>query len=326
MRDAPQDIAARSAYFSDDVETARGRFLSACDRIGLRVTSYPARVPAAGEGAGGALYCDVARLGAPEAENLLVLCPAAAGGAGFAGAGVVHGVLAGGLSRDLPRDVACLLVHAINPIGPSWPPHDATIAQAAPGEETPAVPWSDGMLSAADRRFAAYEKAQRFDRDRLAGQTLASLAPPAWDRAVTQAIATTHLGNRRRILFVDVRTGAGPFGEIDYLAPNQPGTGARETAERWLGQPLEGSSASLGQSTAPIAGGLAALAPTQACEKASVLLEAGTYSMATLLQASGPRGSDGIAAYPREARWRAQLWDAASEVIRRGFKGLADGA
>ena len=332
-------MAEGPQHFSDDVAQARARFLGACDRIGLRVASFPGRAPVPSDGprvgrASTAIYCDVARLGSPEATNMLVLCSGAGGGAGFAGAGVATGVIAGGLIRDLPRDVSCLLVHAVNPLGPVWPA--ASEEAAAPGDAAypPALSadWSDGMLSAAERRFAAYEEAQRFDRERLAGRTLASLAPPAWGAEVLDAIAKAHLTEKRRLLFLDIRTGPGPFAEIERLAPAGPGCGKAEAAERWLGLPLAKGAGALADTAVPVAGGLPLRVRDGACEMASVLLEAGTYSMATLLQASGPSSgrpagkADGggvIAAYPREGRWREALWDAAADIICRGFKGLA---
>lgn len=332
-------MAEGASFFSDDVAAARAGFLAACDRIGLRVDSFPGHDPADGRaGRGGSpppvrapFFCDVARLGSPEATRMLVLFPAAGGGAGFAGAGVVQGVLAGGLIRELPREVACLLVHAVNPTGSAWPPvEDMPAPPKRPGA-TPRADWSDGMLSAAERRFAAYEQAQRFDRERLAGRTLASLAPPAWGREVLESIAARHLAGRDRLLFIDVRTGPGPFGEIERIAPR--GGGSAEAAARWTGLTLPGGTPATSSAAAP-AGGLPAYVEGPGREKATVMLEAGTYSMATLLQASGPisegrprdLGADGpaIAAYPRETDWREGLWRAASDLIRRGFKGLAE--
>ncbi|MEQ8601873.1 MAG: DUF2817 domain-containing protein [Marivibrio sp.] len=322
-------MADADRLFSDDLATARARFLTACDKIGLRVASYPGRGPAPADD--GPLYCDVARLGSPEATRMLVLCPAGAGGAGFAGAAAVLGVLSGGLIRDLPRDVSCLLIHAVNPLGPIWPdrpdaPPPASSAGNAPGPGDGApltADWDDGVLSAAERRFAAYEEAQRFDRERLAGRTLAELAPPAWDAAVLQAIADAHFPGKRKLLFIDVRTGPGPFGDIEFIAPKQAGAGAPETAQRWLGLPLAGGSEGLAEARAPTAGGLPALARAPALETSCVVLEAGVYSMATLLQASGPAKSGAGAAYPRDRLWREQVWDAAADLIRRGFNGLA---
>lgn len=316
-------MADADRLFSDDLATARARFLAACDRIGLRVSSYPGRGPAPAED--GPLYCDVARLGSPEAERMLVLCPAAAGGAGFAGAGVALGVLTAGLIRELPREVSCLLVHAVNPLGPVWPDRADAPSPAPDAAEAPLkAGWDDGVLSAAERRFAAYEEAQRFDRERLAGRTLAELAPPAWGAEVLEAIAAAHLKGKRKLLFLDVRTGPGPFGEIERIAPKQPGAGGPETAQRWLGLPLAGGSEGLAEARAPAAGGLPALVRDPALEKSCVVLEAGVYSMATLLQASGPAKSGVGAAYPRDPLWREQVWDAAADLIRRGFKGLAE--
>ncbi|MCR9219736.1 MAG: M14 family metallopeptidase [Alphaproteobacteria bacterium] len=320
-------MADMAQLFSDDLPTARARFLKACDRIGLRVASFPGRGPAP-EGAAGALYCDAARLGSPEADRMLVICSAASGGAGFAGAGVAHGVLAAGLMRELPRTVSCLLIHAVNPLGAVWPPASEDPAgETTDPASSPAAPlkaeWSDGLLSAAEQRFSAYERAQRFDREALAGRTLASVAPPAWDAGVQRAIADAHFPGKRRLLFLDVRTGPGPFGEIERMAPAGPGLGRPEAAQRWTGLALAGGREGVGETRVRASGGLAAFARDPALEKACVVLEVGAYSIATLLQAGGPTKGGAVAAYPRDVIWREQLWDAASDLIRRGFEGLA---
>ncbi len=297
------------AWFSDDIETARARFLQACDRLGLRVTSFPGRAPA--DARAPRPYCDVARLGSPEAERALVLCPAAGGGAGFAGAGVATGLVAGDLVRALPREVACVVVHAVNPDGALWPAD-----QPAPSAEAGDA-WHDELLSAAEARYAAY-RAERFDRDRLAGRTLASVSEPAWDGEVLDAIAERFLAGRKRLLFLDIRTGPGRFGEVETAAAGPP-FGDAETARRWLDLPLDGAPQALDGGAALPAGGLPARLSDPDAAVATAVLEVGTYAMATLLEGGG----GGIAAYPQASAWRETCWHQVEALVRRGFEGLA---
>lgn len=306
-----------SACFSDDVMTARGRFLAGCDRFGLRVSSF--KSGSDDPDGGGPLWADVTRLGSVEAQRAVVLCAAAGGPAGFAAAGVATGVLKLGLVRDLPRDVALILVHAVNPTGPVWPlvhPMD----DIGP-VETDAPVWNDSILSGAEKRHAAYRAAQRFDRERLAGRPLAAAAPPAWDRDVLETVSRKHLAEAGKACFVDIRTGPGQYGVAETLSCDPKGSAGWKRARRWFDLPDETGGDSIGPGNSPPAGGLPRLLGKDV-ETTTVLMEVGTYSMQTLLHSVGG-GRGRSAAYPTGEDWRESVWNNARGLFRKAFAALS---
>jgi hypothetical protein len=311
----PDSAAAQLARcFSDDFDTARNRFLSACERIGLRVSAYPARIR---RDSGDPLVCDVARLGSPDATRVAVLCSAAGGMAGLVGCGAALGVMTQDGYKDLPRDVALVLVHACNPAGPIWPYFSPNDPMADPSADGPAPDWSDGVLAAAERRFKDFQRTEGFDWNRLAGRTLASMSPPAWDGATLRAIAADRLRGAERVCVIDVRTGPGQFGAREIVPCDPPGSAGRARAERWFTVDIARDSAAIGAGNAPCGGGLGGLA--KGAVSTNVVLEVGTYSMGGLLSRGATRESAG---YPADPTWRAGAWSATRETLGRAYRGL----
>src|SRR6185295_7113456 len=107
-------LTAARTCFSRDYAESRRRFLRAARTRSAALKSYvnPNRGPA-----GEALAADCAWLGARHAKNVLVLMSGTHGVEGFGGAGALVDVLT---TMKPARDVALLLVHAINPYGFAW--------------------------------------------------------------------------------------------------------------------------------------------------------------------------------------------------------------
>ncbi|MBM3573610.1 MAG: DUF2817 domain-containing protein, partial [Alphaproteobacteria bacterium] len=105
------------SYFARDYADARRKFLAAAKIAGLKVTSFenPAKGPA-----GERLFTDVARVGSPTAKRVVLINSATHGVEGFCGSGCLVGWLRAGAWKGLPRGVAMVLVHAINPHGFAW--------------------------------------------------------------------------------------------------------------------------------------------------------------------------------------------------------------
>ena len=101
--------------FSPDYATARSRFRAAIAERGWTHEAHA--VPAAGF-ADGDLTIDVARIGEPDAERLLVLSSGLHGGEGFFGS-AAQLAWVDSLPRNWepPAGCAVLLLHAINPFG-----------------------------------------------------------------------------------------------------------------------------------------------------------------------------------------------------------------
>lgn len=305
-------LQAEADCFSDDYETARRRFLTACDRIGLRVSSYWSRVH---QTEGEPLICDTARLGSPEAKRVAVLCSSAAGPAGLLGCGGALGVIAGEGLKDLPKEVALVLVHATNPGGPVWP---YFTDGDQPANDGPAPSWSDGILAEAEKRFTAFQQEQGFDWAKLAGQTLASMTPPAWDGDTLRQIVLDHLDDAEQICLIDPRTGPGQFGAHEIIAADPAGSAARNRAESWFALDLGAETRAEGVGVTPCAGGLGGLL-TKA-RATNVILEIGTYSMAGVL--SGGSRRDAVRSFPSSTEWREAAWKAIRKTLKLAYYGL----
>lgn len=305
-------MSEEASCFSDGIDKARERFLIACDRIGLRVTSH--RSPLTQRN-GNPLYCDVTRLGSPEAKRAVVLCSAAAGPAGLLGCGSALGVITAGGIQDIPKEVGLILVHAANPGGPVWPYFADESAAASDG---PAPNWSDGVLAAAEKRFTDFQQESGFDWSKLAGQPLASMSPPAWDGDVLRTIARDRLKGLQHLCIIDPRTGPGQLGAHEVVSCDADGSAARDRADAWFSIDPQAAERTHGAGNTPCAGGLGGLMTT--ARVTNVIVEVGTYSMAGVL--SGGDRKDAMRSFPSSDDWRAAAWRAVRETLRRAYQGL----
>ncbi len=321
--------------FSDDGEIARDRFLAACGRLGVRARAYAGDAAAADGDT--PPYADVARLGAPGARRAVVLCSGSKGSAGLVGAGVVLGCLERGIIRAIPRDVALVLVHGVNMQGPTWarfrePMPDASgesrkepTLGSNPGVRSGSdrAQWDDPTLNEADRRFARYQEAQAFDRDRLSRMTLSSMAPPAWTRETAQQVVDRYLEGAERVLVLDFRTGPGKYGAMEIF-PDAAASGADwARVATWLGrdptklkraQSIGGAQTGCGFDRLALGAGAAVAIP--------VAVEFGTYSAQYLLDSiAEPEGK--VTGYPKDMEWRAAVWKEARALIEQALGGIA---
>ena len=105
-------------YFSTTYTEARTKFLSAAEAAGAELAHHV--LPTCRGPGNGELACDVASLGASNAESLLVLISGTHGVEGFCGSGCQVGYLADRLDQALSPKSAVVLIHAINPFGFAW--------------------------------------------------------------------------------------------------------------------------------------------------------------------------------------------------------------
>ncbi len=297
-------MADPANYFCDDVSEARDRFLDLCTRTGLSVTSIRSKTTS--------FFCDYARLGAPSADHIIVMASGAAGSAGFVNAGLCSALLGERLQRHLGRNVAILLIHAINPDGAAW---TAAASKAAQAETVPAppggLPWSDDLLNAADARFRAHMK----DKQRLEtrGDAGAERAAPAWTPDDAATIAETQIGNARFAFFLDFRTGLGGWADPSFLNTATPRDTAYTRVRRWYPGAGDGP---LYAPRSPQAAGLAAHL-TEA-EQAVLTVEFGTFRQAATF---GTLTSSDAAfdPYPKSRDWRTRVWRHAEAAILQGI-------
>ena len=260
-------------YFAATYAEARARFFSAAQRRGLPVETIVNPLKGA---EGEELATDAVMLGVPGAASLLIVTSGTHGVEGFCGSGCQGALLD---DDDMARRVeagrvAVLLVHAVNPYGFShlrrvnednvdlnrnfrdfadaketnpayagvhglllpqeWPPTDANRAdifaamkQMGPGAFQAAV--SAGQSSFRDGLFYCGTQ-------------------PTWSNRTVRRLVKKHGESRRRIGWIDLHTGLGPYGhgEKIFAGANDPAELARTRA--WWGADImsyyEGKSAS----------------------------------------------------------------------------------
>ena len=297
--------------FSDSYADARRKFLAACRSAGLKPVSY--RNPAAGP-AGEELYTDAVRLGPPSAARIVLVNSATHGVEGFCGSGIIVGWLRSGEWRRLPKGVAMVLVHAINPHGFAWlrrvtegnvdlnrnfqdfgKPLPSNEAYEALHAALLPERWDEASATARDNLFAAYRErhgAMAFQRAMSGGQyrhadgVFYGGSQPTWSNRSYHAILERFMRRARHVAFIDLHTGLGPYGTGELICNALPGTPQWEELHAWYGEGLT-SPESGSSSSAKLTGFIrhaTALALPRAKVRA-ITIEYGTYPVQEVLDA-----------------------------------------
>ena len=262
-----------NTHFALNYAEARAGFLAAVRRRGLAVeTAVNPLKGAQGE----ALATDSVLLGVADAPSLLVVTSGTHGVEGFCGSGCQRELLQ---DEDLLRRidagrVAVLLVHAVNPYGfshlrrvnednvdlnrnfrafadakdtnPAYAEvHDLLVpAEWPPTEKNRA----DLMACAARLGLPAFRAAVSAGQNSRKEGLFYSGTQPTWSNRTIRALIKKHGTGRRRIGWIDIHTGLGPFGHGEKIF-----AGANDAAElarcrAWYGADVmsyyEGKSAS----------------------------------------------------------------------------------
>ena len=260
--------------FSQSYAEARAKFrtTAAAGGAALSAIAHPLKGPN-----GEALACDVARFGAADAEAILWINSATHGVEGFCGSAVQIGMMALGWHHRLPKNVALLLTHAINPHGFSWirrvtednvdlnrnfgpagvvPPANSGYAEihqwVIPEEiEGPKREAADAALE----KFRV-ERGDRALHQAMAGGQYAypdglfyGGVGPTWSNRTLHALIETHLAPVKRFCFLDIHTGLGPegYGEPSYVG--KPTDEAFAECQEWFGSDVTWLDRGTGQST-----------------------------------------------------------------------------
>ncbi len=252
------------ACFSADYASARQRFLSHCNQLGLEVRSYqnPNQGPEGEE-----LAADTAWVGDKDARNVIVTLSATHGVEGFCGSGAQLDWLRNRGPESLPGGVAMLIIHAINPHGFAWQRRVTEegcdlnrnwIDFDAPYPLNPGFEALRDVLLPSELSGPAFEKAEEeIARWRAQhGETAFHVArgggqyshpegmfyggnAPTWSRLTLESIMRDYnLPQRDHIAVIDYHTGLGPFGYGEPICGNQPGTPGHQRAKSWYGQSL----------------------------------------------------------------------------------------
>lgn len=239
-----------SDHFSTSYAQARDKFLAAARGRGLAVQSHahPTHRGAEGE----ELAMDVVRLGAMQAQAVLVVTSATHGVEGFCGSGCQVALLHDDelLARVDRAEVAVVLVHAVNPYGFSHlrrvNEHSIDLNRnfldftaplpASPGyaEVHPLVlpahwPPTAEAVAALDAYIAThgarhYQAAVTSGQSTHADGLFYAGRAPAWSNTTLRGVLREHAAAAARVAWIDIHTGLGPLGhgEKIFAGRNDP--------------------------------------------------------------------------------------------------------
>jgi predicted deacylase len=266
-----------SDCFSGNYAQARQAFREAAQGAGAALGSY--HNPATGPG-GISLSTETARLGAAEAERLLIAISGTHGVECFCGSGLQVGLLRSGIAAEIARGGALLLVHAINPSGFAWVrrvnednvdlnrnfvdhsrPHPVNAGYDELREAICPRDWINGR-AAADAMLEAYRRSHGM----AALQTAISSGQygdpagvfyggrePVWSNRTLREILRREAGKARHVAYIDLHTGLGSYGTGEIMSNHRAAYPGFRRVKDWFGSEAtsddEGSAAS-----APVSG------------------------------------------------------------------------
>lgn len=246
-----------------DYSAQRARFLAAVQRAGGHVTSYPH--PLAGP-KGEALSTDVAVVGNPSAENLMLIVAGTHGVEGYYGSDSQIAWLDALDSGSVPDNVALVMVHLINPWGTA---HLRRVNEDNADLNRNFINFSEGAphnqaygdlhavytcrdLDGAERAqsealllakrqalgWAGVKRIVEAGQYQFADGIFYGGQQPSWSHLTLKTIIDRHLQQAKRIISFDLHTGAGAYGHPmlmaiaghDYPALQQ----ARQIFGEWL--------------------------------------------------------------------------------------------
>ncbi len=318
-----------AAFFSQSYAEARSKFLAAAAAAGLTVQSHTH--PMLGRD-GETLAMDVARVGAADANALLLITSACHGVEGHCGSGVQNALLADAAWRAAAQaaGVAVLYVHALNPHGFSFGRrvtnegvdlnrnfHD--FAQPLPvneGYEQIAqwlVPehWPPGTeVEAGLAAYAAQHGERGLQAAISAGQYRHDRGlfyggnGPTWSHLTLRRVLRQHARVCGRLAWIDLHTGLGPNGHGELIWAGADDAAAVARARRWWGP--EVTSIYDGSSSSALLSGLMWNVLLEECAQAEytgIALEYGTEPVAEVIGAL--RGDHWLYAHPESGAAQA---------------------
>jgi uncharacterized protein DUF2817 len=355
------------AAFSDSYAEARKKFVEAARRAGAKLASY--KHPAERGPAGEPLYLDVSVLGPGNASRVFVVGCGTHGIEGYPGSAAQRAWLRG--RPRLPKDTAVMFFHAQNPWGFA---HKTRVTEenvdlnrnfidfarplpSNPGYEElhPVIAvrdWNEESIAAVFARLDAYrervgEKAfsDAFNGGQYSRQDgiFYGGMRAQWANGAFRAAVEAHLARARKVCYMDLHTGIGPWCEHIYLCFHPEGSPARERARSWWGERavnLQGvTHEKLATYNGTIIDAFAAMLP--AAEVTTIVVEFGTLPRRAMQRAGmaqrwmrfeGPR--DPVLAakvrreyeaafYPADAEWRKAVLEQSREFIDRGVAGIS---
>lgn len=359
-------ISSPAALFPGSFAEGRSRFRDAASAAGATLASYPN--PEKGPD-GGTLSTETAWLGPKDASRLFFAQAGTHGAEGFVGSGIETGWLESGTFSRLPPDTAVLLVHAINPYGFAWVRRVTEdnvdlnrnfIDHAKPAPDNPGYrvlrdainppdwsPESERRVRERFRVFAEEHGAMGLQVAITQGQYFDDQgiyfggSHAGWSNRTMRAILEPHSGHVRKIVFIDLHSGLGPYGYGEIISNHLAGDPGNGRVTDWFG--AEATSTDGGTSTSPVITGdthigLAESLPQ--AEATGITLEYGTLPLEDMLNAvradnwvhihgelESKQGKEikaqiRAAFYPDKDDWKKMAFDRAIDVAERAMKGL----
>jgi hypothetical protein len=356
------------AHFPADYAEARRRFLAAAEKRGAALAAelVPARGPRGEE-----LAIDVAYLGPDAPARLLAVSSGVHGAEGFAGSALQHQLLAEQLDGlALPRDAGLLLVHAVNPYGfaalrrvnesnvdlnrnflrhpdehePN-PDYDALFPYVNPerlDEDTDTASRAALLAFAQREGFPRLQEVlTRGQYDHPRGVQYGGARPEASNDAL-RSIARRETRGARRIAWVDVHTGLGPYGEVEVISELPEGHPGLARARAFWGGVVK-TTASGESVSAAVCGSLDRALPAELADRELTLAcaEFGTVEPVRVFWAmradnwlhvhGDPDSASGraireelLAVFrPSDPAWMRRVLEVGAELVRQARDGLA---
>lgn len=295
--------------FPSDYQQARINLLTLLEKQTTALEHEAIRHPVLGA-TGENLFTDIVWLGRKDAENVLFLISATHGVEGFAGSAIQHDVLQQLMQTTLPKQLAVVLIHALNPWGFSYQRRvnedgvdlnrnafDFTLPLPESPEYDQLAAWlapADGDWKTAEQHLQQYEDAwgeQRFRQAVTKGQyrhpkgLFFGGQSPSFSRQLIERKLTEWKLEQRQVLVLDLHTGLGPFGHGELICDHPADSPAAHKAQQWFNRlvslPETGDSCSI-----PLTGLMDYLWHDAMREDGMYLtLEYGTYPVKTMLEA-----------------------------------------
>lgn len=300
-------VEATKRAFSQDYSDARAGFISDAHSMELEVSSlrHPLNGPE-----GEKLYTDHCWIGDPDAGRVLVLISGTHGVEGFCGSAAQRDALQIWNRHKLPKNVAILMIHAINPHGFAWlrrvtednidlNRNFVDFSQPLPQNEG-YVHLAEALLGPVDDR-SAQEKLDAYANEHgeaalyraiIAGQythpngLFYGGTEPCWSRLqIEHLIEIYGLPQRQCVGVIDFHTGLGPFGYGDPLCDLPLESKGADTCRKWYGDSL--SLGPTGKTTSYASSGLSDYGWHRLLgdRLAHIALEFGTYDLVSLFSA-----------------------------------------
>jgi len=359
------------AFFSETYSDSRARFLGMAERVDAEVTTvaHPLRGPE-----NEPLFTDIAHLGPPHARMRLLVQSGTHGVEGFCGSAIQSALLSEISAAGGIEDISLVLVHAINPFGFAWHTRgdennvdlnrnfiDFTDEAQKKNElfqelVTYLVPlrWEDEAIDSADeqlQRLRLKHGEKRVSQALRKGQyhypdsLFYGGTGPSWSNRTVGRIAGDFLRGAESVVFLDIHSGLGDYGEAVLLSVDPPGSAEFRTISNMLGSRVRSThdpASDASNANGNIVRGYSECLPDVSLIGAG--LEFGTYEQKRVqraLRAStwlnvGARAdvvdadtrekirSETLEVFcPSDPNWRAQIIHTGLDVCQRAVQGLS---